>query len=348
MSTISRKEVQTERLRISCLEAGSPEHEPVLLLHGNVSSSLFWTDTIEFLSDRYWVLAPDMRGYGETQAEPIDATRGLRDWSEDLAAFLQTLRIDRAVHLVGWSLGAGVLMQLLIDRPGTAASLTLLNPMSPFGFGGTKDVEGTPCHADFAGSGGGTANPVFVERLKNGDRTDEDPNSPRNVLNQFYIKPPFRAEKEEQYVTSMLATHVGPGLYPGTFVASANWPGVAPGAEGINNAIAPKYVNLSSFSSIEEKPPVLWIRGADDTIVSDTSFLEFGYLGQLGYVPDWPGPDVYPPQPMVSQMRFVLDQYEAGGGSYEEVVIEEAGHSLHIEKPEDFRRVWSRFVTEVK
>ena len=45
------------------------------------------------------------------------------------------------------------------------ATLTLLAPMSPFGFGGTRDAEGTPCYADFAGSGGGTAAPDFVKRV---------------------------------------------------------------------------------------------------------------------------------------------------------------------------------------
>jgi hypothetical protein len=45
--------------------------------------------------------------------------------------------------------------------------------MSPYGFGGTRDVAGTPCHADFAGSGGGTANPEFVRLLAAGDRGGE-------------------------------------------------------------------------------------------------------------------------------------------------------------------------------
>ena len=78
------------------------------------------------------------------------------------------------------------------------------------------------------------------------------------------------------------------------------------------------------------------MRGDSDMIVSDTSFFDMGYLGSLGYVPGWPGAEVYPPQPMVSQTRFVLEQYAANGGSFEEVVIAEAGHSPYIEKPEEF------------
>jgi pimeloyl-ACP methyl ester carboxylesterase len=74
------------------------------------------------------------------------------------------------VHLVGWSVGGGVVLQFAVDHPRQVASLVLEAPMSPYGFGGTKDLQGTPCHADFAGSGGGTANPEFVRLLAAGDR----------------------------------------------------------------------------------------------------------------------------------------------------------------------------------
>ena len=84
------------------------------------------------------------------------------------------------------------------------------------------------------------------------------------------------------------------------------------------------------------KPPILWVRGSHDQIVSDQSLFDLGTLGQLGAVPDWPGADVFPPQPMVSQTRTVLDQYRANGGSYQEEVIEDTGHTPYIEQPEAF------------
>jgi pimeloyl-ACP methyl ester carboxylesterase len=39
---------------------------------------------------------------------------------------------------------------------------------------------------------------------------------------------------------------------------------------------------------------------------------------------------------MVSQTRAVLDAYAAAGGTYNEVVIADAGHSPHLEKPAEF------------
>jgi hypothetical protein len=94
------------------------------------------------------------------------------------------------------------------------------------------------------------------------------------------------------------------------------------------------------FIAAPYKPPILWLRGADDQIVSDSSLFEFGTLGKLGAVPGWPGEEVYPPQPMVSQTRAVLDQYAANGGRYWEVVLADTGHTPYIEKPEEFNEAF--------
>jgi pimeloyl-ACP methyl ester carboxylesterase len=107
----------------------------------------------------------------------------------------------------------------------------------------------------------------------------------------------------------------------------------------MNNAISPRYCDLSAFGRLEGGSPVLWIRGSDDAIVSDASTLDFGTLGRLGIVPDWPGEETYPPQPMVSQTRAVLDAYAANGGSYREEVMGDCGHTPHVEKPNEFRRL---------
>jgi pimeloyl-ACP methyl ester carboxylesterase len=339
VADLTARTVETPRLTTHLLEGGPEGGIPVLLLHGNVSSSVFFEDTLAALPDRYRGLAPDLRGFGGSEAKPLDATRGLRDFSEDLEALVGALGLEeRGFHLVGWSVGGTIAMQYAIDRPERVASLAMIDPMSPYGFGGTKDVAGTPCWPDYAGSGGGTANPEYVKRLARGDRSEEDSSSPRNVMNAFYFKPPFRPapEREEVYLSSMLSTKVGEENYPGDTTASRNWPNVAPGARGMNNAISPRYCDLRAFARIDPRPDVLWIRGADDAIVSDTSFLDFGYLGQLDLVPGWPGEEVYPPQPMVSQMRAVLDEYAAAGGKYREEVIPDCGHSPHIERPETF------------
>ena len=346
---ITARTVRTSRLRTALLAGGPEAGAPVIFLHGNVSSARFWEETLAALPPAYRGLAPDLRGFGGSEALPVDATRGLRDFSDDLHALIDTLGLaagDRRVHLVGWSTGGGIAMQYAIDHAERVASLVLVAPLAPYGFGGTRDAAGAPCWPDHAGSGGGTANPEFVRRLAAGDRGAESDTSPRTVLNAFYFKPPFRAPaaREEVFVSSLLSTKTGDGNYPGDAAPSANWPGVAPGTTGVNNALSSRYCDLSTFARIAPRPPVLWVRGADDQIVSDRSLFDFGTLGQLGAVPGWPGPAVFPPQPMIAQTRAVLDAYRERGGAYREEVFAGCGHSPHVEQPAAFRDLLHPFL----
>lgn len=340
---ISSRMIPTARLNTHVLTYGDESGEPVVFIHGNASSSIYWEEVMLALPANYYAIAPDLRGYGDTEDLLIDATRGVKDWTEDLKA-LSDVFGDRPAHLLGWSLGAGPAMQFALDYPQLVKSITLVAPISPYGFGGTKDIEGTPCYDDFAGSGGGSVNPEFIRRMQIGDHSDEDPNSPRNVINTFYYKPPFRAQREEALLDSLLLEKTGTDRYPGDFAPSGNWPNVAPGVFGPINATSPKNFNLSGIADAVVKPPILWIRGDSDQIVSDTSFFDFGTLGKFGFVPGWPGEDVFPPQPMIAQTRAVLDRYQANGGVYQEVVIADAGHSPHIEKPEVFVQALLNFL----
>jgi pimeloyl-ACP methyl ester carboxylesterase len=335
---ITAGRVPTSRLTTALLSVAGRGGAPVLFVHGNVSSSLFWQPTMLALPDGYRPLAVDLRGFGETDPEPVDATRGLRDYSDDLAALVEALGLE-SVHLVGWSMGGGVALQYLADHPGAhpVASVTLVAPVSPFGFGGTYGTDGTLCDPDGAGSGAGSANPDFVARLADGDRSADGPTSPRQVLLAHYVKPPFVPPDQDVFVESMLSTRVGDDHYPGTSRAVPAWPGFAPGDRGVLNTMAPTRFRIASLDAVQPKPPVLWIRGTDDVIVSDTSLYDFGYLGSLGAVPGWPGADAWPPQPMLAQTRDLLDRYAAAGGRYRETVIADSGHGPHLDQPEQFQ-----------
>ncbi len=343
---ITNKMVATARIEHNVYFSGPQDGIPVVFLHGNFSAALYWEETMLALPAGFCGIAPDLRGYGWTEDKLIDSTRGMRDLSDDVAALLDTLGLEKA-HFVGWSMGAGVLYRFATDYPGRALSLTLICPVSPYGFGGTKDVDGTPCYDDFAGSGGGVVNATFVQLIANGERGAEDPNAPRNVINTFYYKAPFRAAREEDFLTAALMEKTGPEKYPGDFVPSPNWPNVAPGTKGIVNCWSPRYLknDVAELLAATPKPPILWVRGDSDMIVSDNSMFDLGVLGKLGYVPGWPGDEVYPPQPMIQQTRKVFEQYAAFGGSFEERVIADTAHSPHIEKPGEFNALFHAFLS---
>ena len=321
--------------------AGPPDGVPVLLIHGNVSSSAFWEPLIRRLPATLRVVAPDLRGYGDSQTAPLDATRGLSDFADDVAALLDAPGLFAAGArpvVVAHSLGGGVAMRLLVDHPDRVAALLLEAPVSPYGFGGTRDLEGTPTTPDFAGTGGGTANPDFVARLAAKDRGEDGPTSPRTVLRTAYVADPASlGEDEELLLESMLTTATGGDNYPGTGVASPHWPGTAAGERGVLNTLAPAHFRIADdLVAVAAKPPITWVRGDADVIVSDTSLFDLAYLGSLGMLPGWPGEAECPPQPMVGQTRAVLDRYAAAGGTYQEVVLPGCGHSPHLERPAEF------------
>lgn len=334
---ISQRIIETSRLRTGLLERisddpNSPSDRTVVLVHGNVSSALFWQQTMLDLPKDLRVIAIDLRGFGSSDSLPVDATRGLRDFSDDIAAALETLRLTTA-HLVGWSMGGGIVMQYALDHP--TLSLTLQAPVSPYGFGGTRR-DGSSLTEDSAGCGGGGANPDFVQRLKDGDTSDESQTSPRNVLRTGYVSAGYESEHEDIWVASMLTTSTEPGNYPGDALPSENWPGFAAGSSGVLNTMAPKYFNVSRIVDLPTKPPILWIHGEADAIVSDASFFDINYLGQIGVIPDWPGEEIAPAQQMISQTRDVLDAYKDAGGEVTEISMPGVGHAPHLERPTEF------------
>ena len=159
------------------------------------------------------------------------------------------------------------------------------------------------------------------------------------------MKPPFTPAREDDLLSSLLAMRVGDDWYPGDAVPSENWPTLAPGTKGVANAFSRKYFDASDFVNVDFKPPILWIRGADDLIVSNNALWDIAALGAMGIVPGWPGAEACPPQPMIDQTRTVLDKYQANGGTYTEVVIEDAGHSPFIEKPDEFNKAFHKLLS---
>lgn len=338
---------RTGRLRMHWLEYGPGGGDPVILVHGNLSTSRYFEHLLPGAPERFRFIVPDMRGFGRSESLDLDATRGLRDWSDDVHSLVGALGIDRPVHLLGWSTGGAAISHYAMDH-GNVASLTYVDPVSPYGFGAVH-ADGTPCFEDYAGSGAGTVSPAFVAALTEGDRDSESPFSVRNVLNASYWNPAHREppDREAVLIDEMLLTTIGDGGYPGDLAVSENWPGVAPGRTGILNALSPKYCTWAGIVDLEPKPPVLWTHGTADIVIADGSAWEIGALGAAGAIPGWPGKDVVPPQPMVSQIRRVLGRYAEAGGTVRSEMFDGSGHGPLFDATDRWKRTFFHFLTSV-
>ncbi|MEA2024316.1 MAG: alpha/beta hydrolase [Actinomycetota bacterium] len=346
---ITAKMVTTGRLTTRVLFSGPEDGIPILLIHGNFSSATWWEETMLQLPPQYRAIAPDQRSFGGADPDVhVDATKGMGEFVDDAIALVDQLGYDK-VHLVGNSLGGLVAWWMMADHPDSLISVTLAGPGSPYGFGGTKDARGTPTTDDFAGSGGGLVNPEFVKLLEAGDRSTDSPFSPRHVLRLLVWGPPFIPEREDALVEATFEAQLGDYGLPGDKALSPNWPYVSPGKWGPSNAMSPKYIGnlVERLANAEPKVPVIWIYGADDVAVSNSAASDPGTWGPTGILPGFPGTDEYPNQPMMDQIRTVLDDYAARGGTYKEVAIEGSGHVPFFSHPDEFNSAFHAYLEQV-
>ena len=94
------------------LRAG--EGQPLLLLHGWPEFSFTWEPVMTRLADRFDVIAPDLRGFGDS--DKPDGSFGAADQARDMLALLDGLGIDR-VGLVGHDVGGAVMQALARMSP---------------------------------------------------------------------------------------------------------------------------------------------------------------------------------------------------------------------------------------
>ncbi|MGV1791884.1 alpha/beta fold hydrolase [Rhizobium sp. A37_96] len=91
MTNISYRAVNVEGVKVFYREAGSPGAAKLLLLHGFPSSSHMFRDLIPLLADRYHIIAPDLPGFGQS-----DAPKGSNTFDSIAGT------IDRFTEIVGF------------------------------------------------------------------------------------------------------------------------------------------------------------------------------------------------------------------------------------------------------
>ncbi|MFD5319914.1 alpha/beta fold hydrolase [Streptomyces sp. NPDC127098] len=100
-----------------------PDLTPLLLVHGHPFDRSMWAPQLAtFAATGRRVIAPDLRGYGESTVVPGVVT--LTDHARDLAALLDALDVPRCV-LGGLSMGGQIVMEFQRLYPGRPAALLL-------------------------------------------------------------------------------------------------------------------------------------------------------------------------------------------------------------------------------
>jgi pimeloyl-ACP methyl ester carboxylesterase len=103
---------------------GKEDGEPVLLIHGftaNIENQ--WTPVIKELTPDYKVIALDCRGHGAS-GKPHDPKQYGLEMVKDPIRLLDHLKIQKA-HVVGYSMGASIALQIAVRYPERVRTLTL-------------------------------------------------------------------------------------------------------------------------------------------------------------------------------------------------------------------------------
>lgn len=123
--------IEANGIRFHYVTAG--EGPLVLLLHGFPQFWYAWRHQLPSLAERFKVVAPDLRGYGDTDKPPRVADYRTGILAVDVAALVRAFGYDKA-HVVGHDWGGGVAWVTALEHPAVVDRLAVLNCPHPQAF----------------------------------------------------------------------------------------------------------------------------------------------------------------------------------------------------------------------
>jgi pimeloyl-ACP methyl ester carboxylesterase len=114
----------------------------ILLVHGNMSSSIHYVPLLERIPEEYRVIAPDMRGFGDSTYH--HEFNSLQELATEMIHLMDALHVEQA-SVVGWSTGGGVALLMAAHHPTRVERIFLIEST---GYNGypifQKDEKGQP------------------------------------------------------------------------------------------------------------------------------------------------------------------------------------------------------------
>lgn len=119
--------IETDGATIHLVKGG--DGPPLLLLHGYPQTHVMWHRVAPRLAERFTVVAPDLRGYGDSsapEAAPDHTTYSKRAMAEDQIEVMRRLGFERFA-VMGHDRGARVAYRLALDHPERVERLVTLD-----------------------------------------------------------------------------------------------------------------------------------------------------------------------------------------------------------------------------
>ncbi|PYO33708.1 MAG: alpha/beta hydrolase, partial [Candidatus Rokuibacteriota bacterium] len=119
----------SQRLRLHCVDWGNPGKPPLLLIHGGRDHCRNWDWTAVALRDDWHVIAPDLRGHGDSQWSP-DGSYTMAGYIYDLAQLVHQQRLA-PVRIIAHSLGGNIALRYAGIYPEAVAKLVAIEGLGP-------------------------------------------------------------------------------------------------------------------------------------------------------------------------------------------------------------------------
>ena len=157
--------------RLAYIEKGKGD-KTLLLIHGNMSSSVHYLPLITRLPEDIRTIAVDLRGFGDSSYE--SRFDHLDELANDVALFIKKLKLKTPLAVAGWSAGGGVALSLASKHSDLVDKVVLINSMS---------YRGLPiCEKDETGQ------PIMTKPYKTKEEMAEDPIQVKPVLDAYAAK----------------------------------------------------------------------------------------------------------------------------------------------------------------
>ena len=119
----------SQRLRLHYVDWGNADKPPLLLLHGGRDHCRNWDWTAEALRDQWHIIAPDLRGHGDSQWSP-DGSYTMAGYLYDLAQLIHQQGLA-PVTVIAHSLGGNIALRYSGIYPESVARLVAIEGLGP-------------------------------------------------------------------------------------------------------------------------------------------------------------------------------------------------------------------------
>jgi pimeloyl-ACP methyl ester carboxylesterase len=127
---LQRRRIDCGEVTLDCRLAGPEDAPLVVLLHGFPESWYSWRHQIAALAPEFRVVAPTLRGYGESDRPSAVADYGIEHLVGDVRGLIRGLGRDRAA-MVAHDWGGGIAWALAMDHPELCDKLVVCNCPHP-------------------------------------------------------------------------------------------------------------------------------------------------------------------------------------------------------------------------